>query len=370
MIFWKMLSVITAGSSFGFGGRITPRRPARQPPARKRTAMPWLVGVDEAGYAPNPGPLVMTAVACRVPVEPAVPAGGLDTRPQPADLWRLLSAAVRRAGEPADGRLPVGDSKEIYTTGRGLGTLETVVHAALSPCRPGPTATLADAVAWLAPSCVEELRAEPWYTGRTPLPRSAESDACRDAADRYADACRAAGVCWSLARSVVVCPTRFNDLTAQAGSKGAVLADGLRALLRAACESLPDGEAVAVFVDKHGGRNTYAALLQTAFDRGFVVAREEAALRSVYQVAGGARPVRVTFQPRADAEHYTVALASMVSKYLRELFMGELNAFWQGHVPGLRPTAGYPVDAVRFYEAIRSARDKLGIPEGAVWRRK
>jgi ribonuclease HII len=319
--------------------------------------MPWIVGIDEAGYGPNLGPLVMTAVACRVPAEPA-------------DVWQLLSAAVRRADEAADGRLPVGDSKQIYSPGRGLRMLETVVHAALSPCRPEPLATLADAAAYLAPACVEELRSEGWYTGGTALPGSVDADSCRDAAQRYADATRNAGVSWGLVRSVVVCPTRFNVITERAGSKGAVLAHGLTTLLRTACEALPGDEAVSVFVDKHGGRNNYAAMLQTVFDRGFVVAREETALRSVYQMAGAVRPVRVTFQPRADADHYTVALASMVSKYLRELFMAEFNRFWQTHVPGLKPTAGYPVDAVRFYEAIRPACDKLGIPKEAVWRKK
>lgn len=319
--------------------------------------MPWIVGIDEAGYGPNLGPLVMTAVACRVSEERA-------------DLWRILGAAVRRPDDDADGRLPVGDSKQIYSPGRGLRTLETVVHAALSPCQPGPAATLRDHVTWLAPSCVEELAAERWYTGSTPLPATADAEDCRDAAVRYTDACRTAGVTWGLVRSVVVCPTRFNDLAEQAGSKGAVLAHGLTTLLRCACDSLAGDEPMAVFVDKHGGRNNYAAMLQSAFDRGFVIAREETAARSVYQVAGGARPVRLTFQPRADADHYTVALASMVSKYLRELFMGEFNRFWQQHVPGLKPTAGYPVDAARFYEAIRGAREKLGIPEHALWRRK
>ena len=74
--------------------------------------------------------------------------------------------------------------------------------------------------------------------------------------------------------------------------------------------------------------------------------------------------------PRADAEHFCVALASMVSKYLREVLMLEFNRFWQGHVPGLKPTAGYPGDAARFFDAIRPAAKLLGIPEAALWRRK
>jgi len=61
----------------------------------------------------------------------------------------------------------------------------------------------------------------------------------------------------------------------------------------------------------------------------------------------------LTFQPRADQSYFCVALASMVSKYLRELLMGEFNRFWQEHVPGLRPTAGYPTDAARRWERPR-----------------
>ena len=38
----------------------------------------------------------------------------------------------------------------------------------------------------------------------------------------------------------------------------------------------------------------------------------------------------------------------MASKYLRELAMHALNDFWRQHVADLRPTAGYPVDALRF----------------------
>jgi hypothetical protein len=65
-----------------------------------------------------------------------------------------------------------------------------------------------------------------------------------------------------------------------------------------------------------------------------------------------------------------VALASMVSKYVREILMLEFNAYWQNHVPGIEPTAGYPGDSHRFFAAIRPAIMKLGIPDSAVWRQR
>ena len=92
--------------------------------------------------------------------------------------------------------------------------------------------------------------------------------------------------------------------------------------------------------------------------------------RSVYRVIGLEREVRLTFQPRADAECFCVALASMVSKYLREVLMLEFNRFWQTHVPGLKATAGYPGDAIRFFEAIRPAVERLGLAEETVWRQR
>ncbi len=319
--------------------------------------MSWVIGIDEAGYGPNLGPFVMTAVALRVPDD----GDGLD-------LWRRLAPAVRRDGDPDDGRLLVADSKVVYSTARGLRPLETAVLAAHAPDA-GGTLRLDRYVEVLYPSSHHSVRRECWYAGTTPLP--VECEACRadEARGRFADACRAAGVTCGLVRGVVVCPEQFNALTDAAGSKGAVLRHGLLELVRA-CWDLPGDEPLTFFIDKHGGRNAYAAMLQDAVPEGFVLAQQEGMARSVYSVAGLRREVRWTFQPRADSEHFSVALASMVSKYVREVLMGEFNRFWGERVPGLRPTAGYPGDAKRYYEAIRPAAEALGFPEAALWRRK
>lgn len=47
--------------------------------------------------------------------------------------------------------------------------------------------------------------------------------------------------------------------------------------------------------------------------------------------------------------------------------MNQLNEYWQEKVPGLEPTAGYPVDAKRFLEQIRS---EIDFPMDQLWRKK
>jgi hypothetical protein len=249
--------------------------------------------------------------------------------------------------------------------------LETGVLATLAPWRAAEAVTLTHYLDWCSsPAGHAEVRNERWYTGSTALPVAAEHGRFREAAERFGETCTRGQVSWGQVRSVVMCPARFNQLLDEWGSKGAVLGQGLAELL--GCNRRPDQgcEPVYFWVDKHGGRNTYAPMLQHALAEGMVVAHEEGRERSVYSVMGLERPLRLTFQPRADAAHFCVALASMFSKYLREVLMLEFNQFWQTRVPGLKPTAGYPGDAARFFDQIRPAAQRLGIPEDSLWRRK
>lgn len=328
--------------------------------------MPWVVGIDEAGYGPNLGPFVMTSVACHVPLELA-----------DGNLWKPLRSAVRRHPSADDGRVLVEDSKVVYSPTRGLRDLETAVLATLAPWPAGEKQPLGRYVEWACPAAEECLRGEQWYTGTSRLPVQAEAETHGQAAHRFQKACCRRGITWGPIRSVVLCPLRFNELLDCWGSKGAALGHALAELLQfnrglshRQGERAEMGEPVSLCVDKHGGRNMYAPLLQHAVPEGFVVAHEEGADRSVYSILGLERPLRLSFQPRADAEHFCVALASMCSKYLREVLMREFNYFWQAQLPGLKPTAGYPGDAARFFGEIRPAAERLGIPEQALWRRK
>ena len=74
--------------------------------------------------------------------------------------------------------------------------------------------------------------------------------------------------------------------------------------------------------------------------------------------------------PRADQRDGLVALASIVSKTVRELWMDVFNAYWRARVPGLRPTAGYPVDAVRFRRRSRQVAAAEGYDPAHWWRIK
>ncbi len=191
-----------------------------------------------------------------------------------------------------------------------------------------------------------------------------------DATTRFRNGCAERGIYLGPVRSVVICPQRFNQWLAYWHSKAAILGQGLAELLQFNRQLDETEEPIHFTIDKHGGRNHYAAMLQDALGEGMVVAHREGRNRSSYSVLGLERAVNVTFRPFADREHFCVALASMTSKYLRELLMREFNQFWRSHLPDLKPTAGYPGDALRFFKQIHPVAKQLGIPKPVLWRRK
>jgi len=316
--------------------------------------MPWLVGIDEAGYGPNLGPFVMSLAAVHV------------SDPSNENVWALLSDAVCRAGEVSEGRLVVDDSKTIHQAGQGYGRLEANLLPFQLAARPHGR-TLAE----LWPEAGQALcdAAEPWYRADVELPCRITGARVASASEKLYRACRAAGVASAAIRSVLLLPRRVNELTRKLDSKAAVTLHALRELL-AMLPELCDRHPIRITVDKLGGRHYYRGLLEECFGEAMILSCGESAERSVYRVCCREKEYEVTFAARAEAESFSTALASMASKYLREVLMEQFNGWWGEQVPGLRPTAGYPGDAARFWKDIAAARARLDIDDDALWRER
>lgn len=341
--------------------------------------MGYLIGTDEAGYAPNLGPLVISATVWWVPGDP-----------QRADLYKLLGKAVARApaarkpakvavadsgrngqqrstGRREPRRVVLADSKVLYKPPGGLGDLELGLLAALALAG-APPATWREAWKQLDPESAPSLDNQPWHVDyQCDLPLAAE----RGQVDRLGSRLRAeaerAGVRLLAVRSRAVFPDRWNDLTDR-HNKSTALSVSTLELLSQVLATLGE-EPVAVICDKHGGRNFYQPLLQQHVAEHLVEVYGEGPKESIYRWGPAGRRTEVVF--RVNAERYLpCALASMASKYLRELSMRAFNDYWRRHLPQLRPTAGYPLDAGRFKSDIAAMQQTLGIADRLLWRNR
>ena len=137
-------------------------------------------------------------------------------------------------------------------------------------------------------------------------------------------------------------------------------------LVASVLEPWPEATRTCFRLDRIGGRKRYAPLLESwGFE---VISSNETPRLSRYHGRFGGRPTIVDFEVGADTRHHTTAAASCISKLRRELAMKKLNQHWCTRVKGLKPTAGYWQDGLRFLSEIESVP---GAPkmDGTVLRR-
>ena len=315
-----------------------------------------LIGTDEAGYGPNLGPLTVTATAWEIPE-------GVE----PASLWEEFSKVVTNAPTRGDQRLFVADSKQVYSSGDGLEDLEVAVLAFLRTLA-CPVATIDELCQGISGADFTTLyQEEAWNsTPGKSLPCDASEDHILEWQQTLADVMLQKQIRLLGIRSRIMFPKEFNQRVAESDSKGVVLSNATMELVRELVDQFTDDDAsVFVVCDKHGGRNRYDELIASHFDDQFVFRMEEGRERSRYRMGR----IEFCFRTRAE-ELLPVALSSMVSKYLREVLMHQFNEFWATHVPGLKPTQGYPVDAKRFRDDIAEAIRVLQLSEVQFWRNR
>jgi len=327
--------------------------------------MSILVGIDEAGYGPHLGPLVVAAAAVRLPG---------DSLPDPS-LWSALRGHVRKRPRGTSSRVVICDSKEAYTA-RGPGPLERATLGFLAACglRPRTLSALLETTrVHPARTGTAPEPGRPWHRpGSLALPTHECGGEIETAGDHLTRGlARLGGRCERLWINVAPA-ARFNHLVDTTGNKARALFALAADLLGAIHRQWPQ-ETIHVTMDRHGGRRYYADLLAQAFPMERVITLGESRGLSLYSLLRINPPkhlaeIRFTIANRCERLSLATALASMAAKYVRELHMQQLNTYFQSLVPGLRPTAGYGRDAWRFLDDVADARRAQQVPETAILR--
>ena len=184
-------------------------------------------------------------------------------------------------------------------------------------------------------------------------------------AEKFTDVCKSAGVKLTHLRSTILQPPSFNAGVIEYGNKASLLSDST---LRLVAE-LIEGRSGQLLIecDKHGGRNYYLAVIAETLTASPVKILVESPAQSAYQWQRGDDQATIRFTAKGENQ-LPVALASMVSKYVREVFMHRWNDFWRAQMPGLKPTKGYPQDAKRFLAEINELVAAKGYQQEEFWR--
>ncbi|MFQ5495011.1 MAG: hypothetical protein ACE5EX_06480 [Phycisphaerae bacterium] len=315
--------------------------------------MALLVGIDEAGFGPLLGPLVVSGVAFRVPDD------ALD-----ACLWDTLrqscTARVSADGGRSHRRIVVADSKKLHRPGGGPGALEKTALVMLAAAGHRPTAWRA-LMELLAPGAGKVLERYPWYRGTdVTLPVSSTVGDIATQANAVRRDCVAHGVHMNGALCEAVTVGQYNRLVERTRNKAVVLTGQVFRIVDRVLRAWPDPN-VRVCVDRLGGRVHYREALTTALPAHDLTILEESSHRSAYRLTFPSRTCRIEFIAGGDRRHFAVALASVFSKYVRELYMYALNRHWCRCVPGLAATAGYYTDARRWLSDAAEALARLSV---------
>ncbi|HMB95522.1 MAG TPA: hypothetical protein VKK61_05745 [Tepidisphaeraceae bacterium] len=311
-----------------------------------------LAGIDEAGYGPLLGPLVVGC--CAFELSDADPFSPLPC------LWKRLRKSISKSRSRARRKLHFNDSKQVYSPSVGLKELERSI-VTLAIAMNLQAEDLPNLLAAIAPHVLDDLPQYPWYDGsddRFPIDNDALSLRLSANALRL-EMNRSNTHCVHLAARIVL-ERQLNRMIAATRNKGSALfsttAIHLDDLIRNFSE-----RGLVIVCDRQGGREHYGSLLRMMFEDWSLEIASEINGRAEYRMHRSPHVIRIIFTEKAESQCLAVAAASMLSKYLREALMHRFNHFWKTHLPDLHPTAGYYTDGERFLRDIAGKRAELGI---------
>ena len=303
--------------------------------------MAVLIGIDEAGYGPILGPLVVSSVAFSIPDELLK-----------ADLWKVLNRAVAKQKKHLAGRLLITDSKKAYSKSIGLVHLRRAVLAHLSCLKKYPAAA-GDLLEILAPQSCTRLVEYPWYNElfEKDLGRKDDIEIASVVLQNTLSSNN-----MKLLNIVSDCLDvgYYNQRVSVVKNKARVLFTSIAGLIKQAFESTYVDKNLQIIVDRQSGRTNYQRLLGLMFpDLELAIIRQDKSVSS-YELRGFGKMMRLHFALKADENFLSVSLASMTSKYVRQLLVESINHYFINNCAHLKPTAGYWKDGLRFIKDLET----------------
>jgi ribonuclease HIII len=148
--------------------------------------------------------------------------------------------------------------------------------------------------------------------------------------------------------------SEFNQRVQATGNKAELVTSSVLEHIQSATAlaSFFNEKQVFVVCDRIGGRTYYEELLTKLSD--FELISSNSGLEeSKYKMCSGETTLDVQFEVQADSNYFPVALASMIGKYIREVVVRSMCSYFAELQPGLKPTAGYYVDGLRFLRDLK-----------------
>ncbi|MHC4076515.1 MAG: ribonuclease H family protein [Planctomycetota bacterium] len=302
--------------------------------------MAVLAGIDEAGFGPILGPLTVSSVAFSIP-ESLIK----------KDLWLLLKKSTANKRKHLAGRLLITDSKKAHTKAQPIKHLERTVLTCLKSIGHTP-ATITELLDLLSPDCIERLKDYPWHQNCQHHKLPFDSADMKIASAVLKEDLASNNIKLLNLKSCCLDVAHYNKMVEVVKNKATVLFAATSQLIKHIYDSCND-ENLQIIIDRQGGRVHYRTNLQRMFPDMTLKILQQSPANSSYELTAGTKKVRLHFTVAADQRFLPVSLASMVSKYLRELLVANINRYFTSHCSQLKPTAGYWKDGLRFIDDLK-----------------
>ncbi len=326
-----------------------------------------IVGIDENGYGPVLGPLIITASAFKVKKR--------------GNLWRVLNISKNPDDYPE--KIIVADSKKLFSRSSlkrcqmGELVVSAFFYLLFKTLPENPDKFLSKIILnfSLFPQlckkskskyrpCWEEILLPLWLKEVVVQGFSLAKieERIKREAEELRKRLREEEIKFLGLKSICICPFQFNRLV-KGKSKSYLNYLQFEKLISYFLRKKE--KEFLIFADRIGGQRRYMSLLKSGLLKNWRCRTlEENNEVSSYELNFKEKKLRISFLQNGEEKEFLIALSSLCGKYIREIFMARINNFFQNYNPGLKAVSGYRDPLTKdFIKKTISLRKRLKINE-------